>query len=142
MTKKITMFLLKENSERNKSLIDVLERNENVQKVNFINSLGYKNNFNGENLFDSDTMKQIAQKTKTNYVLLQIKPARITPGQFFIARFLAVAEKTSAGIVYSDFHIQEDGKIIQHPLIDYQPGSLRDDFDFGYFLPIKTPISL
>ncbi len=134
MKKKITVFLLKEDSEHNKSLVDVLGRNENVKKINFIRGSVYKNNFNGKNLFDSKTIKQIAQKTKTNYALLQIKPARITPGQFFIARLLAVAEKTSAGIVYSDFHIQGIKKIIQHPLVEYQLGSIRDDFDFGSFI--------
>lgn len=37
---------------------------------------------------------------------------------------------TGAGMVYSDYH--------QHPLIDYQYGSLRDDFDFGKVVWINT----
>jgi hypothetical protein len=38
------------------------------------------------------------------------------------------AEETGAAIVYSDY---SEGDENPHPLIDYQPGSLRDDFDFG-----------
>ena len=42
-----------------------------------------------------------------------------------------MAESTKAGLVYSDFYDEgEHGKTL-HPLNDYQPGSVRDDFDFG-----------
>ena len=45
---------------------------------------------------------------------------------------------TGASLVYSDFYEEESGKLIAHPVIDYQEGSLRDDFDFGELLFIKT----
>ncbi|HSR09982.1 MAG TPA: glycosyltransferase family 2 protein, partial [Thermodesulfobacteriota bacterium] len=48
---------------------------------------------------------------------------------------LNAAESTEAGIVYSDFY--ESGKIL-HPLNDYQPGSVRDDFDFGSMILFST----
>ena len=35
------------------------------------------------------------------------------------------------GIVYADYQVEKDGVVTPHPLIDYQDGSLRDDFDFG-----------
>ncbi len=35
------------------------------------------------------------------------------------------------GIVYADYQEEKDGVITPHPLIDYQDGSLRDDFNFG-----------
>ena len=35
------------------------------------------------------------------------------------------------GIVYADYQVEKDGVVTLHPLIDYQDGSLRDDFDFG-----------
>jgi hypothetical protein len=34
-------------------------------------------------------------------------------------------------MVYSDYYDVLDGKNTPHPVIDYQMGSLRDDFDFG-----------
>jgi len=36
-----------------------------------------------------------------------------------------------AGLVYSDFYDLKEGEKTLHPLIDYQPGSVRDTFDFG-----------
>jgi hypothetical protein len=45
-----------------------------------------------------------------------------------LARLQKCADDTGAAIVYSDYL---DGDGTPHPLIDYQPGSLRDDFDFG-----------
>ncbi len=45
-------------------------------------------------------------------------------------RLQQVGRMTGAGIIYADYQ--------QHPLIDYQTGSLRDDFDFGKAVWIKT----
>ncbi len=49
-----------------------------------------------------------------------------------LRRLAAVARDTTAAILYSDyFDEQPDGATKLHSLIDYQTGSLRDDFDFG-----------
>ncbi|MBQ2447380.1 MAG: hypothetical protein II277_03115, partial [Bacteroidales bacterium] len=45
-------------------------------------------------------------------------------------RLQQVGLNTQAGMIYADYH--------QHPLIDYQVGSLRDDFDFGKIVWINT----
>ncbi len=52
-------------------------------------------------------------------------------GQFALERFLAAAEETKAGIVYSDYHDYTGRDLRPHPLIDYQIGSVRDNFEFG-----------
>jgi hypothetical protein len=44
---------------------------------------------------------------------------------------IAVAEETGAGLIYSDFKDELNAGLVDHPLIDYQPGSIRDDFEFG-----------
>src|SRR5262249_50877604 len=49
-------------------------------------------------------------------------------------RFLQVANDTGAAWLYSDFRQQNETEVIDHPLIDYQPGSIRDNFDFGSVL--------
>lgn len=37
-----------------------------------------------------------------------------------------------ASMVFSSYRLEEpDGSITEHPGVEYQPGSLRDDFDFG-----------
>jgi len=51
-----------------------------------------------------------------------------------VRRFLQIASDTQAGIIYSDFIEQKKNDSIPHPLIDYQSGSIRDDFNFGHVL--------
>ena len=51
-----------------------------------------------------------------------------------LRRLISAFENKQAGIVYSDFVQREGGKLIKHPLIDYQQGSIRDDFNFGHLL--------
>lgn len=55
-------------------------------------------------------------------------------------RLLQLAEQTGASIVYSYYKecISSDADIVLHPCIEYQPGSLRDDFDFGSIVVISV----
>jgi hypothetical protein len=45
-----------------------------------------------------------------------------------------VASDTDAGLLYSDYHAIIEGKRKAYPVIEYQEGSLRDDFNFGSLL--------
>jgi len=51
-----------------------------------------------------------------------------------LRRIFAIAGNTQAGIIYSDFIEQKENDLIPHALIDYQQGSIRDDFNFGHVL--------
>ena len=51
---------------------------------------------------------------------------------------LRVAVETDAEMIYSDHYSVENGVTVAHPVIDYQAGSLRDDFDFGSVIVIKA----
>ena len=53
---------------------------------------------------------------------------------YLCAACCRIAENKHAGIVYSDFIRQEGKNLAEHPLIDYQQGSIRDDFNFGHVL--------
>jgi hypothetical protein len=79
----------------------------------------------------SATLKAIASATDTAYALLLTKDTLISTGQFCLERFLQVARDTHAGIVYSDFIEIKGNERSNHPVNDYQFGSVRDDFDFG-----------
>ncbi len=48
-----------------------------------------------------------------------------------VLRMKNVLDDTGAVLLYSDYLIRDDDAIAKHPVIDYQMGSLRDDFDFG-----------
>ena len=52
---------------------------------------------------------------------------------------LALADITKAGMIYADhYNIAADGTRSEAPVIDYQAGSLRDDFNFGSVLLFRT----
>ena len=93
-----------------------------------------------DNLTSSNTLMTIAENAKADYVLLQTKPVSLELGEGAMERILRVASDSDASMVYADHYDLVGGKRIPHPVIDYQTGSLRDDFDFGSLLLVKTPL--
>ena len=121
-----------------------------------------------DRLESSNTIESIAENTDADYVMICTKTTPIRWGLYALERFLRTADDTGAVMVYSDYYslIKEDneaakvggkeekdgaethklkaeqeaktGKLIKHPVIDYQSGSLRDDFDFGSLWFIKA----
>jgi hypothetical protein len=64
--------------------------------------------------------------------LLRILSPRIELTEGGVRRLVQAAVDSQAAILYSDYYDEQaDGAMTLHPLVDYQPGSLRDDFDFG-----------
>lgn len=59
-------------------------------------------------------------------------------GLFALERMVQLAEDSRAGMVYADHYQLKEGKQIAAPVIDYQKGALRDDFDFGSVMLFKT----
>ncbi len=51
-----------------------------------------------------------------------------------LSRMVRVAADMSAAVVYSDYRELTATGVERHPVTDYQPGSVRDDFDFGNLL--------
>ena len=96
-----------------------------------------------ERLNASLTIRQMAQQTQADYVLLVAKPAVISLGEAAIERMVSVASDSGAALVYADHYEKRkdaDGTwhVERHPAIDYQAGAVRDDFDFGSLLLIRT----
>lgn len=89
-------------------------------------------------LSSSATVRAIAAKATTPYVLWILHDAGIAFGQFGVRRFAAVATATGAGIVFSDYYDIKDGRQVPHPVTEYQPGSIRDDFNFGSVVAMDT----
>jgi hypothetical protein len=80
---------------------------------------------------------RLLDKTVTDYLLLILPGQQVESGQRAIERLLAVADDTRAGLIYSDFRDDYGTQVSDHPLIDYQQGSIRDSFDFGSMLLIS-----
>ncbi|HEU4388408.1 MAG TPA: glycosyltransferase, partial [Blastocatellia bacterium] len=81
-------------------------------------------------LLSGSGLCRVLEDARSDYLLVVLRGQRVQPGDRAVERLLAFAEDTGAGLVYSDFR-DEAGVVSDHPLIDYQSGSIRDDFDFG-----------
>ncbi len=91
-----------------------------------------------ERLTSTATIKAIACRATADYVLLCTKSAPVQLGMYATKRLIRVAEDSGASLVYADHYSVEDGQTVRHPAIDYQLGSIRDDFDFGSLLFLRT----
>ena len=80
------------------------------------------------------TLKQIAASVDSQYVFFYTKHPSPRPGEYAQKRFLQIAQATGAVMLYSDYYTEQNGQPVAHPTIDYQLGSVRDDFDFGSIL--------
>ena len=88
----------------------------------------------------SQTFKNMAAAVRTPYVAILLREVWTVPGQSCLARLQWVANATGASIVYSDYCDSLESGVALHPLIDYQEGSIRDDFNFGNLLLIRADL--
>jgi hypothetical protein len=82
-------------------------------------------------LHSGKTLNVLVEKIATDYALFVSQATELQLGQRALERFIAAAESTRAGMLYSDFYEIKKGGRAEHPVNDYQLGSLRDNFDFG-----------
>ena len=90
-----------------------------------------------DNPLSSQTMRSLANHNKGDYVLLVLKSVPISLSANTLLRMRQVIEATDAALVYSDYYKATD-KVEPHPVIDYQEGSIRDDFDFGSIVMLRA----
>ena len=81
---------------------------------------------------------KIAEKTTSDFMFLNLKPRIVEMGDGAVLRMIRAAKDTDAAMVFGDYLAVKEGEIERHPVIDYQEGSLRDDFDFGQVVLIRT----
>ena len=98
----------------------------------------YTHHLQTGSLLSLATMRLIATTATADYTLLYLKQGPITLGYHALERMLQVAEETGAAMVYADHYSVEAGKTVKHPVTAYQLGSIRDDFDFGSVVLLKT----
>lgn len=76
--------------------------------------------------------EEVFRRPLEQYIAVQIDNKELILDDNCLHRMKEVAEETDATITYSWYREKcDDGTLLQHPLIDYQPGSVRDDFEFG-----------
>ncbi|GAB6283128.1 MAG: glycosyltransferase family A protein [Ignavibacterium sp.] len=148
--KKITVFIPYTNSSKSKSKISTTDELLNqflnhplVEEVFLLTTNEIVKEFPKcktlitQNIFSTETIKLINKNCRTDYILWVTKDTSIALGQFAIERFFNIADETDNAIIYSDYYEIKNENRITHQLIDYQLGSIRDDFDFGPLLLIN-----
>lgn len=135
MNRNVDCFFVFTNEEASQKLIDQLRTSPLVAEVYVLCKSPVKL-MNCELLVVEEyascsTIRQIAKLVRSNYAMLALGEATIELGQGAIERLVQVAEFTDAPMVYADYFEMKDGKLLAHPLIDYQLGSLHDEFNFG-----------
>jgi len=113
---------------------------------------------NVDAFFSGPAINSLIEAWRTDYLLLILPGGRVELGARAPERFVQVADDAGAAFVYSDFRQQKSaevaglgaqaslpagsqsgqagmpalpGEVADHPLIDYQLGAIRDNFDFG-----------
>ncbi|HAV22394.1 MAG: glycosyl transferase [Ignavibacteria bacterium RIFCSPLOWO2_02_FULL_55_14] len=82
-------------------------------------------------LTSGKTLNGLFKYLRTEFLLFVSQSHELQLGQAALERFVDVAQQTGAGLTYADYHEIKAGQRSEHPLIDYQLGSIRDGFDFG-----------
>ena len=147
MRQKIDLFLPCEDLDVAQEALLELHDNKTVQHINLLVSADFAASHQVpdgctfivvDRLESSNTVSSIAENTDADYVIICTKATPIRWGLYALERFLRTADDTGAVMVYSDHYSVQKGKLEKHPVIDYQAGSLRDDFDFGSLWLVKA----
>ena len=147
MRQKIDLFLPCEDQDVAQEALLELHDNKTVQHINLLVSADFAASHQVpdgctfivvDRLESSNTVSSIAENTDADYVIICTKATPIRWGLYALERFLRTADDTGAIMVYSDHYSVQEGKLEKHPVIDYQAGSLRDDFDFGSLWLVKA----
>lgn len=147
MREKIDLFLPFEALEKGEETLLELHENKTVQHINLLVSSDFASQHQVpegctfvviDRMESSNTVMSIAENTDADYLLLCTRMTSVRWGLYALERFLRTADDTGAVMVYSDHYSLEEGALTKHPAIDYQTGSLRDDFDFGSLWLIKS----
>ncbi|MCR5316322.1 MAG: DUF4922 domain-containing protein [Bacteroidaceae bacterium] len=93
-----------------------------------------------DTLESSATLRQMALVAKSDYVAVYGKFLPIKVGYGAIDRVLTIAESVDASMLYSDHYAMKEGVLTKAPVIPYQKGSVRNDFDFGSLRFVKTSL--
>jgi SpoIID/LytB domain protein len=147
MREKIDLFLPCEYIDDAQNALSVLHEYKTVQHIHFLVSAEFAAHHQvpegctfviTDRLESSNTIVSIAENTDADYVMICTRHTTIGWGNNTLERFLRVADDTDAVMVYADHYKMVEDKMEKHPVIDYQSGSLRDDFDFGSLWCIKA----
>ncbi|MEK6405571.1 MAG: glycosyltransferase family A protein [Acidobacteriota bacterium] len=144
----VTAALIYENDSRTRALTESLAASAAVTKLVLISNQSAapaglspgaqsKARVVQNDFFSGPAINQLLEGATTDYLLFFLPGGPVELGRRAVERSITVAEDSGAGLVYSDFKEDLGGQLADHPLIDYQLGSIRDSFDFGSMILIS-----
>ncbi|MGN0211234.1 MAG: glycosyltransferase family 2 protein [Muribaculaceae bacterium] len=140
MKKTINCFVPFVDAAQAQATVNALRQSELVTKIFLLATAENAQPLDGcelihiDTITSSATMKKIAAAADADFVLLYTKYDTLVPGYFALERLVRLAGDSRAAMLYADSYSVVDGKKSNVPVIDYQFGSLRDDFNFGNLL--------
>ena len=142
--KKVTAAIFSFNSDITGRIISELDEIEMIDKIVVISKTQFDNKticlIKSDYPFSSEAIKKVIEETITPYLLLINGSTYIELTKEAVNNFISQAVKTEGGWIYSDYYEKLNDKLVLHPLIDYQVGSIRDDFDFGNYFMVRTSV--
>ena len=125
----IDCFVPYESEEQASETLAQLRQDPNVSEVHHLT----------EPPFATRTLQEIAETSRARYNLLYTKTWPLRLGYQALTRLVTIADDSGAVLLYADHYtLMPDGTQERRPLIDYQLGSVRDDFAMGSVLLIRT----
>jgi hypothetical protein len=146
MVRPITAFIPYAGREHTRRTVEQLNQSGLVEEVYLLATtpdvlrLEGGKNLAIPSLFGSETRDLLARKSRTSRLLLLLRDTALEFGQRALQRFIQACEMTGAGLVYSDYIDVRGSTRMPHPVLEYQLGSIRDDFDFGPLLLLDSSI--
>lgn len=142
---KIDVFVLTSFSTLYKDLFDEISNQKNFNQLTILtdnenSKLKNTKTVFVKSLFSTDTFSKISELAESEFSILIFAFNKINLNYNCFDKFLQAAKETNSSLLYSDFNDAVSGKQFPHMLIDYQEGSVRDDFDFGSIIMIRTQL--
>jgi hypothetical protein len=146
MEKKITSFVRFSGRESLECTVKSLKDSGVVDKIVIVTGIDSVPDFKdpeitylkSEGFSSTASVKKMADSADTEFILVYTKEFPLDLGKFALRRMMQVIENVNAGMVYSDYFENKNALLSPHPVIDYQEGSLRDDFNFGSTILYRT----
>ncbi len=142
--KTIDAFILYTQQEQTAKTVNQLKQSEYVKNIYLLAPQKGMQPIDGCEVLEIDSIQStqtihlITEKAKADYTLIYQKSTVLQLGYFALERMIKIAEDSSAGMVYADYYAIADGQKKNNPVIEYQKGSLRDDFNFGSLMVYNT----
>lgn len=138
MTNKgIDCFIIFSSKSETQQTVDSLKKEKYIKNIFLLTDDAQLRPLEGckilliDNIYSTKCICEISKAATSTHILTYLSSSPLLLGYGAMNRLMQASRAIEAGMVYSDRNVIKSGIISRHPVIDYQKGSVRDDFDFG-----------